>query len=213
MRRSLFHATCLLIAVLCSGAELRGQQVKASAERQPISDRQAQGGIATMYALDPLSRALCFRDGGDGLAIQNYRWENRCSDLSFTLTGNGSFVSGIESNRLATIIDLGTADELRERYGYEDATSGGEGFASLRFEGGKFLIFKEDNPNETLQPLREGPALLAGAGPSANAPVKLGHIYLVRIVDKKDPSFQLMVKLLVVGYTPNESITLRWARL
>lgn len=166
-----------------------------------------------MYALDPLSRALCLRDGREGMVFQNNRWENRCSDLSYTLAGGGSFTTGLEANRVGAIIDLGTADELRERYGYEDADSGGEGFASLQLQGNKILILKEDNPNETLQPLREGPALFTDVGPSANAPVRLGHIYLLRIADKKDSNFQRVVKFLVVAYVPNESVTLRWALL
>lgn len=199
--------------MLYTGVAISAQQAILRPEKQPTPEQRIRGGIATMYALDPLSRALCFRDGGEGLAFLNHRWANRCSDLSFNLTADGSFVTGIESSRVAAIVDLGTADELRERYGYEDAVSGGEGFASLRLEAGKIVILKEDNPNETLQPLREGPALFAAVGPSANAPVRLGHIYLVRIVDKKDPGFQLLVKMLVIAYSPNESVTLRWAPL
>jgi hypothetical protein len=147
------------------------------------------------------------------MAFQNNRWGNRCSDLTYSLAGGGSLITGVEATRIGAIIDLGTADDLRERYGYEDADSGGEGFASLQLQGNKILILKEDNPNETLQPLREGPSLFADLGPSANAPIKLGHIYLVRIADKKDVSFQRIAKLMVIAYTPNESVTLRWALL
>ena len=127
--------------------------------------------------------------------------------------GDGSFVTGIEATRVAAIIDLGTARELRERYGFEDADNGGEGFASLRLDGDGIVILKEDNPNETLQPLKEGPALFTELRPSANAPVRLGHIYLLRIADKKDKSYQQVVKFMVIAYTPNESVTLRWEPL
>jgi hypothetical protein len=175
--------------------------------------RQVRGGLFTLYALDPLSRSLCFRDGREGLAFQKNRWANRCSDLNFSLAGNGSFVTGIEANRVGAIVDLGTADELRQRYGYEDADSGGEGFASLRLQGDRIVILKEDNPNETLQPLKEGPALFAELGPSANAPVRLGHIYLLRIADKKGNSYQQIVKLIVIAYAANESVTVRWEPL
>ncbi len=111
------------------------------------------------------------------------------------------------------IIDLGTAYELRERYGYEDAENGGEGFASLQLQGNRILVLKEDSPNQTLQPLREGPALFGEPGPSANAPIRLGHIYLLRLTYKKDNGFQVVVKLMVIAYAPNESVTLRWAML
>jgi hypothetical protein len=41
----------------------------------------------------------------------------------------------------------------------------------------------------------------------------LGHIYLVRIADKKDTSFQQLVKLMVIAYRPEEAVTLRWELL
>ena len=77
----------------------------------------------------------------------------------------------------------------------------------------RIVILKEDNPTETLQPLKEGPALFTELGPSANAPVRLGHIYLVRIADKKDKSYQQIAKMIVIAYRPNESVTLRWEPL
>ena len=65
-----------------------------------------------MYAVDPLARTLCFTDGKEGMAFVSNKWENRCSDLSYTLAGNGSLVSGIELNRVAAIVDLGTANDF-----------------------------------------------------------------------------------------------------
>lgn len=193
----------------CGGAYAQG----GSSSVEKRAEQQVRGGIFTLYALDPLRRALCFSDGREGLAFQKNRWANRCSDLTFSLAGDGSFVSGTEATRVASIVDLGTADDLRERNGYEDAQNGGEGFASLRLQGDQIVILKEDNPHEQLQPLKEGPALFTNVGPSANAPIRLGHIYLVRIADKKDKTFQQIVKLMVIEYRPNESVTLRWALL
>jgi hypothetical protein len=201
-----------LIAVGC-GSALYAQDVSSGVDRSSVPQRQVRGGIFTLYALDPLARALCLRDGREGLAFQKNRWANRCSDLSFSLAGDGTFVTGIEANRVAAIIDLGTAREVRERYGFEDAENGGEGFASLRLDGDKIVILKEDNPNETLQPLKEGSALFAELGPSANVPIRLGHIYLLRIADKKDKSYQQVAKFIVIAYSPNESVTLRWEPL
>lgn len=206
---------CLAFAVLCHGGVLVAQDagpVRAASPR-PTQERPARGGIFTFYVWDPLARTLCFTDGRAGLMILKNRIENRCSDLSFNLAGGGSFTTGIEANRVGAILDLGTADELRHRYGYDDAEGGGEGFASLRLDRDKILILKEDNPDETLQPLKEAPALFSEVGPSGNAPVKLGHIYLLRIADTKDKSFQLIVKLIVVAYTPNEAVTVRWEPL
>ena len=166
-----------------------------------------------MYALDPLARTLCFSDGKEGMAVINNDWGNRCSDLSFSIAGGGSLVSGIEVDRLAAIVDLGTPDELRQRYGFEDANGGGTGFASLHLQGDKIVVLKEDIRKQEFQPLQEGPKLFTDVAPSATAPIKLGHIYLVRIADKKDRSFQQLVKLMVIAYRPEEAVTLRWELL
>jgi len=147
------------------------------------------------------------------MAFEKNRWANRCSDLSFTLAGEGSLVTGIEANRVAAIVDLGTANQLRERYGYEDADNGGEGFASLRLDGQTVMILKEDSPQEKLQPLKEAAKLFSELGPSANSSIKLGHIYLLRITDQKDRDYQRIVKVIVIEYRPNESVTVRWELL
>jgi hypothetical protein len=172
-----------------------------------------RSGIFTLYALDPLARSLCFNDGKEGMQMAANQWGNRCSDLSYSLAGNGVLVAGIEVNRVAAIVDLGTPNELRERYGFEDADNGGVGFASLRLEGGKITVLQEDNSTPVWQPLKEGPQLFTDAKASANAPIKLGHIYLVRLADTKDKNFQQIVKLIVIGYRPDESVTLRWELL
>src|SRR4030095_12520221 len=115
---------------------LRAQTPATPDDKQAAQPRK-RGGVFTLYAMDPLARNLCFTDGKEGMAFVNNKWENRCSDLSFTLAGGGSLVTGIELNRQATIVDLGSGDELRGRYGFEDAERGGVGFGSLRLEGGK----------------------------------------------------------------------------
>jgi hypothetical protein len=211
MKRVLFISLVMFIAF---GAHqvLRAQTPAAPDEKRPAQPRK-RGGIFTMYAVDPLSRTLCFADGKEGMAFTNTDWGNRCSDLSFSIASGGSLVSGIEVDRLAAIIDLGTPDELRQRYGFEDANGGGAGFASLHLLGDKIMVLKQDLSKQEFQPLQEGPKLFTDIGPSATAPIKLGHIYLVRIVDKKDKSPQQLVKLMVIAFRPDESVTLRWESL
>jgi len=195
------------------------QLVRAQTPTVPDDKQAAQpkkrGGVFTMYAMDPLSRTLCFTDGKEGMAFVSNKWENRCSDLSYTQAGNGSLVSGVELNRMATIVDLGTANDLRGRYSFEDAENGGVGFASLRLEGGKVTILQDDNGKfkASWQPLEESAKLFAEPKSSANAPIQLGHIYLVRITDTKDKGFQQIVKLLVIAYRPDEAVTVRWELL
>lgn len=210
MKRVLFVSLVMFMGL---GAH---QSLRVHAQATP-DDKQAakprkRGGVFTMYALDPLSRTLCFNDGKEGMAFVETNWGNRCSDLSYTLAAGGNLVSGIEVNRVAAIVDLGTADQLRERYGFEDATGGGAGFASLHLEGDKIMVLKEDIRKAEFQPLEEGPKLFTEVGPSVTAPVKLGHIYLVRVADKNRTTQQL-VKLIVIAYRPDEAVTLRWESL
>ena len=208
----------LIFLVLLSSGFAFPQLVRAQTPAVPDDKQGTQprkhGGIFTLYAVDPLARTLCFKDGKEGMAFVANKWENRCSDLSYTLAGGGSFVTGIELNRVAAIVDLGTANDLRGRYSYEDAENGGVGFASIRLEGDKVTILQDDNGKfkASWQTLQEG-SKLSEVKSSANAPIQLGHIYLVRTVDSKDKSFQQTVKLIVIAYRPEEAVTVRWELL
>jgi len=187
---------------------LRAQNPSAPDEKR-AAQPQKRGGIFTLYAIDPLARTLCFSDGKEGMAFANTVWRNRCSDLSFA--GN-NLVSGVEIDRLAAIVDLGTIDELSNHYGFEDAPGGGTGFASIHLQGDTIMVLKQDIKKQEFQPLQEA-AKLAEVGSSVAAPIKLGHIYLVRIADKKDKSTQQLVKLMVIAFRPEEAVTLRWESL
>jgi len=201
-----------LIAFCCP--QILRAQTPATPDDKPASQPRKRGGIFTLYAMDPLSRNFCFSDGKEGMAFVNNKWENRCSDLSYTLAGGGSFVTGIELNRSGAIVDLGSANDLRGRYGFEDAENGGVGFASLRLEGGKVTILQDDNGKfkASWQPLQEA-SQLNETRSSATAPIKLGHIYLVRVTDSRDKNFQQIAKFLVVAYRPEEAVTIRWELL
>ena len=212
--KSILVSIVLLLAGFGFPPLLRAQTLAVPDDKQPTQPRK-RTGIFTIYAVDPLARTLCFNDGKEGMAFVNNKWENRCSDLSYTLAGGGSLVSGIELNRVAAIVDLGTAGDLRGRYGYDDADNGGVGFAALHLEGGKIMILQDDsNPAKlTWQPVQEA-AKLAELKPSANAPIHVGHIYLLRIADSRDKnSQQLDIKLMVIAYRPEEAVTVRWELL
>ncbi|HEX3248709.1 MAG TPA: hypothetical protein VHS05_04720 [Pyrinomonadaceae bacterium] len=211
--KKLLVSFILLLAGFSVPQLLRAQTPAMPDDKQAIQPRK-RGGVFTLYAIDPLSRNLCFTDGKEGMAFVNNKWENRCSDLSYTLAGNGSLVSGIELNRTAAIVDLGTPNDLRGRYGYDDAENGGVGFASLRLDGDKVMVLRDnsDPVKVTWQPLKEAPQL-EEVKSSANAPIKLGHIYLVRIAGSRDKSVQLTVKLMVIAYRLDEAVTLRWELL
>ena len=211
MKRLLLMA---IVVFIVSGSHqvLRAQNPSAPDEKRAAQPKK-RGGIFTIYVHDPLARTMCFSDGKEGFAFVNNEYRNRCSDLGYTLASNGSLVSGIEVNRVAAIVDLGPPNELRRRSGFEDAPGGGTGFASLHLNGDKIMILKQDFGKPEYQPLQEGAQLFTELTPSATAPIKLGHIYLVRIADKKDTNFQQLVKLMVIAHRPEESVTLRWESL
>ena len=211
MKRLLFIVMVVFIGV--ASQQLMSAQTPSAPDEKRATQPKKRGGIFTMYVHDPLARTMCFSDGKEGFAFINNEWRNRCSDLSYILASNGSLASGIEVNRVAAIVDLGTSDELRNRYGFEDAQGGAIGFASLHLRGDKIMVLKQDLGKPEYQPLQEGPKLFTEVAPSASAPIKLGHIYLVRIADKKDTSFQQLAKLMVIAYRPEESVTLRWELL
>jgi len=204
----------LFIVLVVSIGFTSQQVIRAQTPSAPDEKRATQpkkrGGIFTMYAIDPLARTLCFSDGKEGMVFTNTTWVNRCSDLSFA---GSNLVTGIETDRLAAIVDLGTGDELSARIGFEDAQGGGTGFASLHLQGDKIMVLKQDLGKQEFQPLQEASKLFTDIGPNVTAPVKLGHIYLVRVTGKKDNSTQQFVKLMVIAFRPNEAVTLRWELL
>jgi hypothetical protein len=202
----------IVLAGFASHQVLRAQTPTAPDEKRAAQPKK-RGGIFTMYVHDPLARTMCFSDGKEGFGFVDNDWRNRCSDLGYILASGGSLVSGIEVNRVAAIVDLGTPDELRQRYGFEEAAGGATGFASLHLAGNKIRILKQDLGKPEYQPLQEGAKLFGELTPSANAPIRLGHIYVVRIADKNDTSFQQLAKLMVIAFRPEESVTLRWELL
>jgi hypothetical protein len=206
MKKIQFLIVTAALLAFCSPQLLRAQ----TPDDKQGAQHKKTSGIFTLYALDPSARTLCLNDGKEGMQSANNHWGNRCSDLGYSLAGNGVLIAGLEVNRVAAIVDLGTGNDLRERYGFEDADNGGIGFASLRLEGNKISILQEDNSKPVWTALKEGPQLFTDLKASVNAPIKLGHIYLVRIADTKDKSFQQVAKLIVIAYRPDESVTLRW---
>jgi len=197
----------LLIISIFAPAASFAQQSAAVMNRPSVT-----GGTATLYALDPLSRTICLNDGKPGGVFQGNQVRNRCSDIDFNAYNPGSFTVGVEGGRLGVIIDLGTADTLMRKYGYQETVGKGQGFASLRLKDGKIVILK-DYQAGTVQELQEGALLLGEAKSGAKAAVEVGHIYLVRLTDRHDKQFSLMAKLIVIDYRPRESVTIRWEPL
>jgi hypothetical protein len=171
---------------------------------------EIKSSIVTLYARDPLAQSFCFKDGGYGGAFSDGKATNRCSDLNFNSYYQNNFSVGVEGGRQGNIIDLGTPEELQKRYGYEETVGKGQGFASIRVRNGKAMILK-DYRAQTWQEISESNLLFQKPEKSlAATPTKLGHVYLLRITDRYNKDFELLAKILVIAYLPDESVTLRW---
>jgi hypothetical protein len=174
---------------------------------------EMKSNISTLFALDPLAQSLCFRDSGPGLVFQTGEVRNRCSDLNFNSYAANSFSVGIEGGRQGIIIDIGTSAGLKARYRFPETVGNGQGFAAIDVANKKALIL-QDRKTRKMQELAESADLFSKPiSSSASAPVKLGHIYLMRVTDAHDKSFEMFAKLLVIAHVPNESVTVRWVVL
>jgi len=157
-----------------------------------------------------MTQSLCLRDGGPGQIFQDGYTRNRCSDLNFNSYLANGFRVGVEGARDGVIIDLGTPDDLKTKYGYMETVGQGQGFASIDVRNGKALILK-DYKTGLRQELSESGLLFKAPDRTHSAlPAQPGHVYLVRITDGTDKGFELVAKFLVVAFVPNESVTIRW---
>ncbi len=167
-------------------------------------------GVTTLYSLDPLAQTLAFDTGEFGRVFQGHSVRNWQSDIDFDQYVKGAFSIGVESGREGRIVDLGTPAELQAKYGYQERVGGGQGFASIHCADGEIRI-RAAGDESSMQTLLEASALF-GEGTSS-AEVCTGHVYLVRLVDRYEPDFQRIAKLLVLAYAPGESVTFRWVRI
>ena len=167
-------------------------------------------GLVTLYALDPVAHSFCFGDGQYGETITDWTVYNRCTDIDFGGYYSGNFTVGVEGGRVATILDLGSAADLQKKYKYREIVGNGQGYASIHRTNKTLLILKDSTHNRTYQPMDESAALFREGKSSASIPAKVGHVYAVRTTDLYQPTFERVVKMLVVAYQPDQSITIRW---
>lgn len=180
--------------------------------------RGSRGGIATLYSHDPLARALCFNDGGEGSVLVGYEVRNRCSHLRVEIplppvSGSQEKLRlGCQGAELGYFVDLGAEDDLTKRLGYFSWP--GRAFSSIHLQDGRLVILK-DVKREKFEELKEATALLAFSADSTNTvesflPIQVGHVLIGRILDRQDKNLSLWVKVLILAYKPGESVTLRW---
>ncbi|HKF21035.1 MAG TPA: hypothetical protein VKE93_05670 [Candidatus Angelobacter sp.] len=194
---------CILVTTIVVFSAVLTRSSATSASQGPGAfDLDVSGGVATLYAVDPISQTFCFADGQPGHVIRSNEVLNRCSDIDFGNYSADSISVGIEGGRVGTIVDLGDA---LERYG---SRGPGQVFASLQIDKGKFVIVKDPSSHSTEELAAE--ALFQEGKPAANVPATVGHIYVARITDRHDQKFQRIVKFMIIAHTPNQSVTMRW---
>lgn len=167
-----------------------------------------------LFAHDPLRHAISLKTGEYGMAILDHRLLNVDSEVDFGAYLTGGLTAGVQGGQIGEFLDLGTAVDLAAAYGFEETVGYGQGFASIHFKNGLLMIL-QDYASQTFQPFTAGNNFLHSAPPaySIGVPALPGHIYLVRITDRNDPSFLRFAKLIVVSRKGDESVELTWQML
>ncbi len=209
MRSSLFLLVLGSVALVAAAKQDGIDGANAGPSPDEIS---SSTGIVTLYSRDPLAQTLNLESGEFGRIFQEHCVRNRASDIDFDQYTKGAFSVGIEGGREGKIVDLGSPAELQSRYGYKEKLGGGQGFASIRRAGGEIQILA-GAADRTEEPIVEAKVLFDPQSGGRSAPVHVDHLYLVRLTDRHDPSFERLAKLLVLAHAPGESVTIRWARI
>jgi hypothetical protein len=202
MKSTWSHYVAITLFLIVSAASALAQT--AAVEFPPA------GGMVTLYAQDAQLATLSLLDGKSGMVVRDNVVYNRDSHLAFNIYTKDSIRVGIQGGQRGSIVDLGSADELQSRYGYGETVGKSQGFASIHREAGKFLVLKDYQTRE-FQPLVEGALLTRDVAGAEFAPVVVGHIYLIRIVEKE--AEVVCAKARVLSFTQGQSVTIRWERL
>ena len=167
--------------------------------------------VVTLYRYDPLKSALSLASGTEGRVFQDHYARPKAVDVDFGNFNADALTIATDDNRRGIIVDLGSSADLAKRYGYVEPPGGGQGFASLHFEGARLVITR--GVEGRFQPLAEISGLLTAPVACASAPAAVGHIYLVRLLDKLETTFERLAKLMVIEHKAGETCTIRWELL
>jgi hypothetical protein len=168
----------------------------------------------TLYQRHFGQNSVSLATGEFGTLLQGLQVFNVDSELGFGALNGNQLTAGVQGSQVGALLDLGSTAELAAGYGYSETVGGGQGFASLHFEQGQLQIL-EDYASQTHQPFPRGQAFFDAPAPDFSQPVtpEADHLYLVRVLDKLDPSFERLAKLYVVEHVPSERITIVWQTL
>jgi hypothetical protein len=181
--------------LLPSALALSTLALLASAFQRPPAAKavaESAGAISTLYANDPLEWSLDLRTGQPGTVVQQGELRNRDSHI-----GMGWFPDcltvGIQGGDTGAIVDLGTLQEAGKALGMPFVGNSGNVYVGLQ------PAWVRDH------------AGLQHAASTAHAPIKVGHLYLVRVANGEKPD--LFAKLIVLDFQPGAQVTLRWQLL
>lgn len=195
-----------LICLLLGSSGRGGAQIVFQREAS------APGGLTTLYQLDPVSQSFSFTENYAGSVMKDHRVLNGGAEIDFGRYRPGCFSVAVSVGSTGRIVDLGDARTLRAKYHYRETVGDGQGFASIHRKGPSFLIGQRDDKEDhsEYQGLTEGAQLSKDLRSLDSAPVTLGHIYLLHVVQDRGQPTDIYVKLIVVGHQPDQSVTFRW---
>lgn len=194
-----------LALMACSILQLLLPASLAKPAPKAASQTAGQAGNQwTLYAgtVDKPHSTMSFTRKAYGYVLQDGELRNAGSDIDFCGYNPDSFTVGIEGGREGVIVDAGTIAEVAKSNSLVDpkvAFDQHNAFWQISIQNTKEVRWLNT------------PSLPPKSG--AFAPVKQGHVYLIRIIDRSDPKIQVLAKLLVLQYQPGKAVTFRWGML
>jgi len=161
-------------------------------QRPAAKPEPSIGTITTLYANDPLETSLDFQTGQFGLVLQGGEIRNQDSHICMGYFPD-SLAVAIQGGDTGAIVDLGTLPETGKALGTQPVGNSGNVYVGLQPEWVR--------AHASLQQVVK----------TAHAPIKIGHVYLVRIVSEGSPD--LFAKLVVLDFQPGAKVTFRWQRI
>lgn len=158
--------------------------------------------VVELVAKDPLRRTYDFLRSAHGGILQDGEIKNAGSHIDFSSYNADALTVGIQGGEIGAIVDLGDDEAVATSIG---TPGGGQGFAGLTLVNGAFNM-------EAANKLFELSATNTEST-SDHAPVIVGHIYALRVIDTNSGKLDLVVKLLVTDFAPQERVSFRWAKL
>jgi len=169
--------------------------------------------IKTLYAHDPRMKTISLSNGEPGYCFCGYTPDcdycavcNCYSDLDFGNYGYNQFSSGIEGGRQAVLLDIGTEQQILQLY-----TNATYVFPSIRLTSNTSQILVIGDYSDHFN-LRDETTDLFAPPPVSyqSVDVNIGHLYLVRITDSFDPTFERIVLFMVLHHKTDTEVTLRY---